>query len=80
MSLFGALGSLSKLKPLLSGQNLEYLDVILTALTDSKSKIYGAFWSDFKSRYGAQADDAHNQAWAGLRKLHEVVREQKGNF
>lgn len=80
MSIVGALGSLGKLKPLLSGNNLEYLDLILTILRTPNTEAYNVFWTAFKKAVGENPQEHHNAAWNGLGALHKVVREQKGNF
>lgn len=64
-----------QLKKLLTAKNLRYLDVILTMLTDgTNNQVYDLFWSNFRKQFPHQA--ASNEAWAGLRRLHKLVKEQ----
>ena len=75
MSFVKSMSVLSKLKPLLTGPNLAYLDQLLTQLTDDKSLSYNTIWAEFKTRY-ANPEQAQ-AAWNGLRTLLQVVRDQR---
>jgi len=75
MSFMKSLGVLGKLKPLLTGPNLAYLDQLLTQLTDPKSASYGTIWTEFKLRHANP--EQVKAAWNGLRALHQVVKDQR---
>ena len=79
MAFMQSLEILKKLKPLMSGENLAALDIVLTLLTDPTSRAYNTFWVTFR---GTFADDSiamktHTTAWNVLKKLHEVVKESR---
>ena len=67
--------ALTQFKSLLSSKNLQYLDAILTMLTDRQGNpVYDAFWNEFTRKF--PQGGAANGAWAALRKLHDLVKQQ----
>lgn len=72
-------GAITKLKALLTQQNLMYLDVILSMLVRGEDpeyrEIYTKFWAEFSKHFSPDQGHA-NSAWKGLRQLLAIVQEQ----
>lgn len=75
----GFLQNINRVKKLLSGPNLQYLNRILWQVTDQTSETYNHFWSEFRKTYPGTGPGSHSTAaWNGLRELHAVVKKQIG--
>jgi hypothetical protein len=77
MSFVKNISVLGRLKPLLTGANLAYLDQLLTQLTDSDSQTYNVVWSEFRAKFPTASKEHATAAWNGLNALLEVVRDQR---
>jgi len=75
MSFVKSFAVLGRLKPLLTGANLAYLDQLLTQLTDNNSVSYNTIWAEFKTRYANP--EQVKAAWNGLKALLKVVQDQR---
>jgi hypothetical protein len=70
------LGLAAKLSKLLSDDNVRYLDVLLSALTEPQgSPVYNALWDWFAKQF--PHPDAKVFAWRALKTLHNIVREYR---
>jgi len=75
MGIGAKIAVLNRLKPLLTGANLAYLDRLLTQLTDSNSLTYNTVWSEFRSKFPETSQA--QAAYQGLKTLLGVVRDQR---
>ena len=73
-AVMGLIANLNKLKKLLNGQNLKYLDCVLMQLTNPQSRTFHTFWVEFRGKFPEQvhADTAYTK----LKELHMVVKDQ----
>lgn len=81
MSILAKLGSVSQLKELLTDENLEYLDQVLTILLTPVHPAYNAVWLRFQEFH---PNDRHNmnftKATNALVRLHTFIKQsKKGN-
>ena len=78
MGLLDGIGSLSKLKNLLTEENIKYLDNVLSLLLTPSGKVYNAFWLEFQRQCGGDPGNQHFTKAAGaLTQLHAVVKDQQ---
>lgn len=73
--MLGKLKNLSKLKQLLTRENLGYLDITLAILTSKEfDPAYSAFWKQFATKF--PHPEAAKRAWTSLAELHKYVRQE----
>jgi hypothetical protein len=73
--MLGKLKNLSKLKQLLTRENLGYLDITLAILTSKEfDPAYSAFWRQFATKF--PHPEAGKRALLGLIELHKYVRQE----
>jgi len=78
MSILSKLGAVSQLKELLTAENLEYLDKVLTVMLTPSHEAYNAFWIRFQETFGGDKGNAHfTKAATALQRLHAFVQQAK---
>jgi len=73
--MFGSFAVISKLKSLLTEQNLRLLDMVLAGITDEEMSSAAPFWEWMRKQ---TSKTEVNHAYFALVKLREILNEYRG--